>query len=71
MSNDLLEKTTKNKDLSTKLTSVELERNEIQKKYDDTKVRYFKIRDERDKLKGELEKSKSAECSEGNQPQTD
>ena len=71
ISNDLVGKTSKNKDLATSLNAVELERNELQKKYDDTKRGYFKLREERDQLKKDLEKHVGVEGSEGNQIQTD
>jgi len=51
--------------------AVELERNELQKKYDDTKRGYFKLREERDQLKKDLEKHVGVKGSEGDQTQTD
>ena len=44
----------KAKDLATKLMAVEQRANELQKKYDESKRGYFKLREDREKLKKEL-----------------
>jgi len=57
---------TKTKDLASKLMAAEQRANDLQKKYDDSKRGYFKVREDREKLKAELEKAKG-ETGEGNQ----
>ena len=69
MSSDMQANVQKAKDLATKLIAVEQRANELQKKYDESKRGYFKLREDREKLKSELEKIKGVEV-EGNQTQT-
>ena len=54
--------------MATKLIAVEQRAGELQKKYDESKRGYFKLREDREKLKSELEKIKGVEV-EGNQTQ--
>lgn len=54
---DLASERTKSKNLNDKLSTSELRANELQKKYDDCKRNYFKIRDERERLKADVEKA--------------
>ena len=46
------------KELATKLMAEQQRASELQKKYDDSKRGYFKLREDREKLKTELEKIK-------------
>ena len=68
MSTDMQTNVQKSKDLATKLIAVEQRAGELQKKYDESKRGYFKLREDREKLKSELEKIKGVEV-EGNQTQ--
>ena len=68
MSTDMQTNVQKAKDLATKLIAVEQRAGELQKKYDESKRGYFKLREDREKLKSELEKIKGVEV-EGNQTQ--
>lgn len=65
MSSDMQTNTAKIKNLATNLIAVEQRANELQKKYDDTKRGYFKLREDREKLKAELEKNKGTGAGEG------
>ena len=66
MSSDMQASVQKAKDLATKLVAVEQRASELQKKYDESKRGYFKLREDREKLKSELEKIKGVEV-EGDQ----
>ena len=48
----------KAKELNGRLVSAEARANEVQKKYDECKRNYFKLRDERERLRSDLEKAK-------------
>ncbi len=45
--------------MNTKLVAAEASANELQKKYDESKRNYLRIRDERERLKSDLEAAKS------------
>ncbi len=47
------------RNLNTKLVAAEASANELQKKYDESKRNYLRIRDERERLKADLEAAKS------------
>ena len=68
MSSDMQASVQKAKELATKLIAVEQRAGELQKKYDESKRGYFKLREDREKLKSELEKIKGVEV-EGDQQQ--
>lgn len=57
---ELDEQITKAKELNGRVVAAETRANEAQKKYDDCKRNYFKLREERERLKAELEKAKGA-----------
>ena len=61
MAADLASERTKSKNLNEKLSASEQRANELQKKYDDCKRNYFKIRDERERLKADVEKASTKE----------
>ena len=61
MATDLASERTKSKNLNEKLSASEQRANELQKKYDDCKRNYFKIRDERERLKADVEKASTKE----------
>ena len=46
------------RNLNTKLVAAEASANELQKKYDESKRNYLRIRDERERLKSDLEAAK-------------
>lgn len=48
------------RNLNTKLVAAETSANELQKKYDESKRNYLRIRDERERLKSDLEAAKSS-----------
>lgn len=52
---DLKTEMSKVRNLNTKLVAAETSANELQKKYDESKRNYLRIRDERERLKAELE----------------
>ena len=52
---DLKTEVQKARNLNTKLVAAEASSNELQKKYDESKRNYMRIREERERLKGELE----------------
>ena len=51
---------TRAKDLNTRLVAAESKASELQKKYDESKRGYLRIREERERLKADLEKAKAA-----------
>ena len=55
----------KSKEMSTKIVATEQRLADLQKKYDEQKRAYFKIREDRERLKAELEKTKAIPGSEG------
>ena len=69
---NLASERTKSKTLNEKLCASEVRANELQKKYDDCKRNYFKIRDERERLKADAEKATEAKvAAEATQPGTE
>lgn len=47
----------KSRDLNGRLVKAEARANELQKKYDESKKNYLRIREERDRLKAEVEQA--------------
>lgn len=52
---DLKKECGKSRELNDRLVKAESRANELQRKYDESKKNYMRIREERDRLKGELE----------------
>jgi hypothetical protein len=50
-------------DLNRRLVTAEQRSNELQRKYDDSKRNYYKVRDERERLKIDLEKAKGTSAA--------
>jgi len=62
---DLKQEMSKSRGLNTRLVAAESRANEVQKKHEESKRNYLRIRDERERLRGELEQARGGGTSTG------